>query len=88
MTDTTLNRRAFLSSTGALVVTLAAPADWAEASTNGVAARPPLKGDQLSSYISIDADGIGRRLLRQDRRRAGARNRHRADGGGRDRRRL
>ncbi len=57
MTDTTLNRRAFLSSTGALVVTLAASADWAEASTNGVAARPPLKGDQLSSYISIDADG-------------------------------
>jgi CO/xanthine dehydrogenase Mo-binding subunit len=56
MADTTLNRRAFLSSTGALVVTLAAPADGAEASTQGLTARPPLKGDQLSSYISIDAD--------------------------------
>jgi nicotinate dehydrogenase subunit B len=57
MTNITLNRRAFLNSTGALVVTLAAPADWAEASTNAVTARPPLKGDRLSSYISIDADG-------------------------------
>jgi nicotinate dehydrogenase subunit B len=57
MTDTTLNRRAFLSSTGALVVTLAAPSDWAEASHGPTATRPPLKGDQLSSYISIDADG-------------------------------
>lgn len=55
MTEMTLNRRAFLSSSGALIVTLAAPADRAEA--NAVAARPPLKGDQLSSYISIDADG-------------------------------
>jgi nicotinate dehydrogenase subunit B len=56
MTDTTMNRRAFLSATGALVVTLAAP-DRAEASVGVVAARPPLKGDQLSSYISIDPDG-------------------------------
>jgi CO/xanthine dehydrogenase Mo-binding subunit len=56
MTDTLLSRRAFLSTTGALVVTLTAPADWAEASA-GVATRPPLKGDQLSSYITIDADG-------------------------------
>ena len=57
MIDNTLSRRAFLSSTGALVVTLAAPAEWAEASVQGVATRPPLKGDQLSSYITIDPDG-------------------------------
>ena len=54
-----LSRRAFLSATGALVVTLGAAADWAGAANNGAAAaRPPLKGDQLSSYITIDADGV------------------------------
>ncbi|HEY6994438.1 MAG TPA: molybdopterin cofactor-binding domain-containing protein, partial [Xanthobacteraceae bacterium] len=54
-----LNRRAFLSATGALVVTLASSADWADAAseTGIVADRPPLKGDKLSSYITIDADG-------------------------------
>jgi nicotinate dehydrogenase subunit B len=56
MTDTTLNRRAFLTTTGALVVTLAS-ADFAQASHPTVTARPPLKGDQLSSYITIEADG-------------------------------
>jgi nicotinate dehydrogenase subunit B len=56
-TTTELNRRAFLSATGALVVSLAAPADFAAAATNGAATRPPLKGDQLSSYVTIDADG-------------------------------
>src|SRR5262245_11654073 len=56
-TQANLSRRAFLSTSGALVVTLAAPADWADAATNGAAARPPLKGDQLSSYIIIDSDG-------------------------------
>jgi len=52
-----LSRRAFLSATGALVVALAAPAELADAATNGVAARPALTPDKLSSYISIDADG-------------------------------
>ena len=52
-----LSRRAFLSTTGALVVTLAAPAEWAEAADDGAATRPPLKGDQLSSYITIEPDG-------------------------------
>ncbi|HEU0145776.1 MAG TPA: molybdopterin cofactor-binding domain-containing protein, partial [Bradyrhizobium sp.] len=54
-----LSRRAFLATSGALVVTLASSSDWpAEAApTNGLAARPPLKGDKLSSYITIDADG-------------------------------
>ncbi|MEA2906100.1 MAG: nicotinate dehydrogenase subunit [Alphaproteobacteria bacterium] len=53
-----LSRRAFLSTTGALVVTLAAPAEWAEAApTHGSPKRPPLTGDQLSSYITIESDG-------------------------------
>jgi len=51
-----VDRRAFLTSTGALLVTLAAPPAWGDAA-NGVAARPPLKGDKLDSYITIDADG-------------------------------
>jgi len=51
-----VDRRAFLTSTGALLVTLAAPPAWGDAA-NGVAARPPLKGDRLDSYITIDADG-------------------------------
>jgi CO/xanthine dehydrogenase Mo-binding subunit len=55
MTEAHLSRRAFLSTSGALVVTLAAPADWAEAAVT--ATRPPVKGDQLSSYITIDPDG-------------------------------
>ena len=53
----TLSRRAFLASTGALVVILAAPSEFAQAGPNGAATRPPLTGDQLSSYISIEADG-------------------------------
>jgi nicotinate dehydrogenase subunit B len=57
MTEAHLSRRAFLSAGGALIVTLTAPAEWADAATNGAAARPPLKGDQLSSYITIEADG-------------------------------
>src|SRR5262245_22195240 len=57
MTQAHLSRRAFLSTSGALVVTLAAPTEWADAATNGAPARPPLKGDQLSSYITIDPDG-------------------------------
>ncbi|HEY2226632.1 MAG TPA: molybdopterin cofactor-binding domain-containing protein [Xanthobacteraceae bacterium] len=52
-----LNRRVFLASTGALMVTLAVPADFAHAALNGAATRPPLSGDQLSSYISVEADG-------------------------------
>src|SRR5262249_60100119 len=52
-----LSRRAFLTSTGALVVTVVAPSQWAVAAGNGAPARPPVKGDQLDSYITIDADG-------------------------------
>src|SRR5919197_244060 len=57
VTDTHLSRRAFLSTTGALVVSLAAPGEWSEASASTQATRPPLKGDQLSSYITIEPDG-------------------------------
>src|SRR5947208_2029387 len=57
MMDTQISRRAFLSTTGALVVSLAAPGEWSEASANTLAARPPLTGDQISSYITIDPDG-------------------------------
>src|SRR5712671_6800433 len=52
-----LSRRAFLTSTGALVVTLAAPSQWTAAAGNGAPARPRVTGDQLDSYITIDADG-------------------------------
>lgn len=52
-----LDRRAFLTTTGALLVSLAAPAAWTEAAASGAATRPPVKGDQLDSYITIDADG-------------------------------
>src|SRR5258705_164682 len=57
ITMDSLSRRAFLSTTGALVVSLAAPGEWSEASANTLATRPPLKGDQLSSYITIEPDG-------------------------------
>jgi nicotinate dehydrogenase subunit B len=56
-TDAQLSRRAFLSTTGALVVSLAASAEWSDASADTLAARPPLKGDQISSYITIEPDG-------------------------------
>ena len=57
MMDTQISRRAFLSTTGALVVSLAAPGEWSEASANTLAARPPLTGDQISSYITVEPDG-------------------------------
>ena len=55
-----LDRRTFLSATGALVVALATPADFAKAAsaaTNGVAKRPPVLPGALSSYIAIEPDG-------------------------------
>ena len=52
-----LSRRAFLTSSGALLITLSSASEWAAAKPNGIAKRPPLTGDQLDSYISIDADG-------------------------------
>src|SRR6266446_7905977 len=58
---TDLSRRTFLSATGALVVALATPAEFAKAAaaaTNGVATRPPVSAGTLSSYISIEPDGM------------------------------
>jgi len=52
----TLSRRAFLAASGALVVTLTGP-ESAHPAQNGAATRPPLAGDQLSSYLSIEPDG-------------------------------
>ena len=54
-----LSRRAFLSSTGALIVAIATPAEWASAAlvegeTAAAAGRPR---EKLSSYISIERDG-------------------------------
>ena len=55
--DLLLDRRAFLTASGALLVTLVAPGDWAEGQTTGSASRPAIAGDQLDSYITIDRDG-------------------------------
>src|SRR5215469_739105 len=52
----TLSRRAFLAASGALVVTLTGP-EPVQAAQNNAATRPPLAGDQLSSYLSIEPDG-------------------------------
>src|SRR4030095_16935733 len=52
-----ISRRAFLTASGALLVTVAAPLEWAEGQTTGATTRPPLKGDELDSYITIDPDG-------------------------------
>jgi nicotinate dehydrogenase subunit B len=51
-----LTRRAFISSTGALVVAFAVRTDAADAATDG-AAQPALKPDMLDSYIAIEKDG-------------------------------
>jgi CO/xanthine dehydrogenase Mo-binding subunit len=52
-----LSRRAFLTAGGALVVALAAPADFAAAAEKNPFGRSVVRPDQLSSYISIDPDG-------------------------------
>ena len=66
------SRRAFISATGAFVVAVGVT-DWANATPGEVAAARSLKPDQLDSYIAIDKDGIDHGVLRQDRRRPGAR---------------
>ncbi|HEV7802562.1 MAG TPA: molybdopterin cofactor-binding domain-containing protein [Burkholderiales bacterium] len=52
-----MNRRTFLTSAGALVVSVSLPAGKASASSATKASRLGLKPDQLSSYISINPDG-------------------------------
>jgi nicotinate dehydrogenase subunit B len=53
-----LSRRAFLSSTGALIVTLAA-ADWMDDAAHAAPPAPAaaLKPDRLESYIAVERDG-------------------------------
>jgi CO/xanthine dehydrogenase Mo-binding subunit len=52
-----IDRRTFLTASGALVVSLAVPGDWAEGQTVPSATRPAIRGDQLDSYIAIERDG-------------------------------
>jgi CO/xanthine dehydrogenase Mo-binding subunit len=52
-----INRRHLLSGAGALVVSVIIPGISEAAPTEGLAQRPPLKPDQLASYISVNADG-------------------------------
>src|SRR5688500_1908889 len=59
-----LSRRALLSTTGAFVVALATPAEFAQAAEAAAAARrdrlaqrPGIDPGKLSSYISVEADG-------------------------------
>lgn len=51
-----LSRRAFISSTGALIVTLAT-SDWTTAATSQNVSAQSLKPDQLDSYVAIEKDG-------------------------------
>jgi nicotinate dehydrogenase subunit B len=52
-----MNRRTFLTSAGALVVSVSLPGGQARASTSTKASRLGLDPDQLSSYISVNQDG-------------------------------
>ncbi|MGZ5170533.1 MAG: molybdopterin cofactor-binding domain-containing protein, partial [Burkholderiales bacterium] len=52
-----MNRRSFLTSAGALVVSVSLPGGQARASTSTKASRLGLDPDQLSSYISVNQDG-------------------------------
>jgi len=52
-----IHRRTFLTASGALLVSLAAPFEWTEAEAIGATTRPPVDFDQLDSYITIDPDG-------------------------------
>src|SRR5260370_2696734 len=52
-----VSRREFLSSTGALIVTLAAGLDQSDAAAPSAAAELPLRPDRLESYIAIERDG-------------------------------
>src|SRR6185437_6372889 len=54
---TKLSRRAFLTASGALIVALATPPEWAEAVQFDSAAAAGVRPGKLSSYISIEPDG-------------------------------
>ena len=52
-----LNRRKLLAGVGALTVSVVMPGDKARAAVFGADKRPPLKPENLASYVSINADG-------------------------------
>ena len=52
-----VNRRSLLAGTGALTVSVLLPGQKARAQTIGAATRPPLDPRNLSSYVTIKADG-------------------------------
>jgi nicotinate dehydrogenase subunit B len=57
MNQFNISRRDFLKSTGALVVTFAAPAAVTTALSQSAAGKPPLTPDQLDSWIAVLPDG-------------------------------
>ncbi len=52
-----LNRRTLLAGAGALTVSVVLPGQQARAAVFGAEKRPPLKPENLASYVSIRADG-------------------------------
>ena len=52
-----LNRRAFITASGALIVGLSNLPREADAAPATSSTKPPLRPDQLDSYIAIEADG-------------------------------
>ena len=58
-----VNRRSLLAASGALTVSVLLPGHKARAQTIGAATRPPLDPRNLSSYVTIKADG-GARVTR------------------------
>ena len=52
-----INRRTLLAGAGALTISVVLPGMKARAAVFGAATRPPLKPENLSSYISVNADG-------------------------------
>jgi CO/xanthine dehydrogenase Mo-binding subunit len=55
--DRRLNRRAFLAASGALVITLGAPAGWTGQTFAQSGGKPAFTPDQLDSWIAINPDG-------------------------------
>ena len=52
-----INRRALIAGAGALTVSVALPGVSLAAGSAGLSARPPLRPDQLATFVSINADG-------------------------------
>src|SRR5260370_25363124 len=52
-----LDRRAFLAASGALIVGLSNSPQDADAAPAASSTKPPLRGDQLDSYLAVEPDG-------------------------------